>query len=584
MARGSTPFRITSAIPGRVRLQLADSNGRLQGIAERIARIPSVFHVASSSETRSVVVRFDARARDLDDVVLDIRAAAAEGSRRGRGTIPVESTVNATPNAADGTDLLHAIPGRVRLRLSALRGRRDLAPRLEHYVAAQPGIHSAEVQPDTGFVIIRYNPQEWTLRRVISLVERELRVVLTQRLPEDEFHRAGDIRPESPNQLNPLVLPTVAFAIAAMESAPALLVGAALTAAALPIAQRALKGARRGCIATEQLDIATMLLLVSQGNYIAAGTMAWLIALANMIRGNARTHVRQAVLDLESVSGPHTAAAVAQAPVTGTRYQIEAAQMSNRFAKPIWGLALTDYLLTRNPSRVVGIVKPRCELEAGLQFGPPAAVLTTITTAARNGVLFAGGHTMERLAEVDALIVDLGRDRLGADLEGQLVQRGVKRIVRSVRGRNGARHALGEDDLHAQGHRVAVLTDQALGPVPKEDRPLCVFLARPGTAIPEEMDVVLAGGDVERLLYAIDVARAGTSSERRSVRILGAAGVVNLAATMLNLSPAPLSTFINTGASVTVAINALRPPAPPQPSAASPPERRTQGRGRRIAR
>ena len=54
--------------------------------------------------------------------------------------------------------IVHLLPGRLRLRLDALKGRPELAKRLREHLASVSGIHDLQVNPRTGSVLLLYRP------------------------------------------------------------------------------------------------------------------------------------------------------------------------------------------------------------------------------------------------------------------------------------------------------------------------------------------------------------------------------------------------------------------------------------------
>ncbi len=60
-------------------------------------------------------------------------------------------------------DTLHHLPGRLRLRLAALRRNPDLAARLRSSLAALPGLAGVDVNPLTGSVLVHYDPAAGSL-------------------------------------------------------------------------------------------------------------------------------------------------------------------------------------------------------------------------------------------------------------------------------------------------------------------------------------------------------------------------------------------------------------------------------------
>ena len=59
----------------------------------------------------------------------------------------------------DVTDFrtVHAIPGRTRLKIGALRGNPGLARELESRLGGEPGIRAVEANPATGSLLVRYD-------------------------------------------------------------------------------------------------------------------------------------------------------------------------------------------------------------------------------------------------------------------------------------------------------------------------------------------------------------------------------------------------------------------------------------------
>lgn len=64
--------------------------------------------------------------------------------------------------------VVHLLPGRVRLRFKALKGRPSTAAELQHHLGALKGISRVEVNPQTGSVLLHYDPL--TLRSPAFLI------------------------------------------------------------------------------------------------------------------------------------------------------------------------------------------------------------------------------------------------------------------------------------------------------------------------------------------------------------------------------------------------------------------------------
>src|SRR5262245_60871009 len=71
-----------------------------------------------------------------------------------------------------GACTVHSIPGRVRLRIPALRIEPDLAGSLEALLQALPGITSATVNRWCQSVTVAYDPSVWTPDAINAFVEQ----------------------------------------------------------------------------------------------------------------------------------------------------------------------------------------------------------------------------------------------------------------------------------------------------------------------------------------------------------------------------------------------------------------------------
>ncbi len=55
-------------------------------------------------------------------------------------------------------DYIHHIPGRMRVRCASIRRNPASAPALKADLERRPGVHSVEIRPLTGSLVIRYDP------------------------------------------------------------------------------------------------------------------------------------------------------------------------------------------------------------------------------------------------------------------------------------------------------------------------------------------------------------------------------------------------------------------------------------------
>jgi len=70
--------------------------------------------------------------------------------------------------AASVVAISTAVPGRARLRVVAVRGRKVLASRLEERIAGDLGVHTVQANPLTGSVLVRFDPGQVDLRALLT--------------------------------------------------------------------------------------------------------------------------------------------------------------------------------------------------------------------------------------------------------------------------------------------------------------------------------------------------------------------------------------------------------------------------------
>ncbi len=92
------------------------------------------------------------------------------------------------------------------------------------------------------------------------------------------------------------------------------------------------------------------------------------------------------------------------APIGDTRMQNHAERFADRLVLPTLGLAVGTWLFSRDFDRFLNLVI--VDFGTGIRVAAPTAVLSSITYAARNGIIIKSGGHMEKLAEVDTVVFD----------------------------------------------------------------------------------------------------------------------------------------------------------------------------------
>jgi Cu2+-exporting ATPase len=175
--------------------------------------------------------------------------------------------------------LVHAIPGRVRIRIESAKAL-DHAAVLQAYLEGQPGVRSVRINRDCRSVILTHDPGAIGAEALIALVAvlsperlRAMACPPPRRQPQ-AFERLLGL---------PLALSTAAAAVAlggGTALAPWLLAGAAI-----PVFRRAFAALfRKSKLNVDVLDASATAVLALQGQFGTAAVMVWLISLGDLLR------------------------------------------------------------------------------------------------------------------------------------------------------------------------------------------------------------------------------------------------------------------------------------------------------------
>lgn len=510
-----------------------------------------------------------------------------------------------------------SIPGRLRIRLSrpiparqmeALRARAD----------AIQGVMRTEANPRAASLLVQYArrlPQEQmqvlvaaALRRPLSAEGRALAArqpsiddrggALSRQAPvpgrftaggQLEVRTALDMAARPDSGMKPLITPTIAVALAAIEVLPVAVVGAALAAAALPIARRANTGFRSRRLTVDQLDLANVALLSLGGQYLVAAVVSWLISFGEMARASSVRRARLEIGRLHLASGGHAAAPGLQgaareretlelllhAPLADAALQKTAVGLSHSAAAPTVGLAAVFSALARDPSAFIDIAKPRTDFSFGQGFSIPATMLNAMTATIREGPLFTSARAIEKMAALDSVVVAAAPPRNQARLDTlreELASCGIRALIFVSRSnlvvelaphrlrleleqsaaRSGSAIA---DRLASLDYHPALVSDarRSLTCGPDVTR---VLVDPRGEVAPDGYDVLLLIKRDSEVARAILHARRAMRTARQNTAIGAAAAATNFVAGLLRMAPAPVSSLINAASIAAVGINA----------------------------
>lgn len=132
---------------------------------------------------------------------------------------------------------------------------------------------------------------------------------------------------------------------------------------------------------------------VSPGSHVLAGTY--------LEQGKVYVHCDANIRD--SRAG-RVIEMVKSAPVFETRTQNYAAQLADKLVLPIVATAAICGLMTKNVTRVMSVLI--FDFSTGIRISAPTAILASMQRAGRHGILIKSGGAVERLAQVDAIVMD----------------------------------------------------------------------------------------------------------------------------------------------------------------------------------
>jgi heavy metal translocating P-type ATPase len=217
-------------------------------------------------------------------------------------------------------EVRHMLPGRIRLRVPALRYTDGFAEACVELLKHQRGVTDARVNRACASVVINYDARIPdfldNLQRGLSLVTPQMLMAISaaQRAPKkgeeaarspQEDHRASIL---TSGALKPLALPTVSLGMSLLGGT----VGAALSLPliaynAVPILKRAfdvIKNERR--LNVDFLDGLAIAISTLQGSLFTSAFMTWLISLGDCIRDHTAARSKRVITDLLDYQGRKT--------------------------------------------------------------------------------------------------------------------------------------------------------------------------------------------------------------------------------------------------------------------------------------
>ena len=196
------------------------------------------------------------------------------------------------------TSVIHAIRGRVRLRVPALKTSPNLAQPLERLLRDQPGVADVSVNDWCYSVTVTCDPSVWTSDKLCEWLQR---LKATDVASYESANAATDQAPATTDEAgDELWYSSAGIGVALLiEPLAAPLVPLLLLASALPMLKRARRSLTEdGKLNVDVLDASATSLLVVQANFPMAIFMVWLINIADWIRDLTMMRSKKAIEEI----------------------------------------------------------------------------------------------------------------------------------------------------------------------------------------------------------------------------------------------------------------------------------------------
>jgi cation transport ATPase len=371
----------------------------------------------------------------------------------------------------------HLLPGRLRVRLPGLQRSPLYARGLEAAMRRLPGVRQTVANPDTGNLLVIYNPATITLAQIaeqIGLAEPAAAILPSIREATIQTILTGAA-------LTAVAIKRVVLGPSALSHAWGTydLAGIVTVAASYPFFRRGLTSLRGGRLNGDLLIGAAALATALLRENVLGLAVLWFTNLNHLILARTMEECRTAVdHHLPKERAPRHDRLLAE------RF----GQSADRWGLYAVGAALLTGLVTRNWRRALATLIAAAPAASALSARLPLATATA--AAARSGILTRGAEAVAAAGQVDRVLFDSVEAPVSREEKANLIA-----------------------SLQAKGHTVAVVSDN-INDAPELVRAdLSIALSR-GKANPaiRAADVVIKGGDPRK---ASEFIRSG----RRVIRV-----------------------------------------------------------------
>ncbi|WP_426752671.1 heavy metal translocating P-type ATPase [Myxococcus sp. Y35] len=264
----SASLRVSAVAPGRLLIRgAADDSETLRKLLGWLESRPEVQVATCQRSTGLVKVHYRETPRFPGAFALRVRDFAF--------------TLHQRPPRPFQVDVLHALPGRLRLRVRGLED--DDILKLAAWAATQPGVHKSSASPAIHSLVVAFDPEVLEANKLVAAL----------RASEPATWPAA---PEPPRRewvataFNSAVLAACVMRAAPM---PVLAAGVALTS--LPLAQRALQTVSERRITVDLLDLAAVGVSLATGQVQTAALITWLLGIGDLLIERSADRARSAI-------------------------------------------------------------------------------------------------------------------------------------------------------------------------------------------------------------------------------------------------------------------------------------------------
>ncbi len=297
-------FKVLHSVPGRIRVSCQELRSQPDfsaQLSESIASCPGVNSVSVNKWAATAVILVDRSIFSVDQmcaVLQDMRVAQDEPAT---AIVCVQSNAPSVPavlpnNEEYATNLIHVVPGRMRVQITRITYDSTFAVGLERCITALAGVLSVRVTSAIGSVVVAFDQSETSAE--------ELLFAISTFSPDEILRSAYEQTQVVPAKTSsndssklPLYIATVA-SILSVLNIPVIswLAYPLIGIISIPVFQRAwntITKERR--LNIDFLDALSVVAAVATGDVRNAAIIVWLIVLADYIRDLTKARSRKAI-------------------------------------------------------------------------------------------------------------------------------------------------------------------------------------------------------------------------------------------------------------------------------------------------